>query len=271
MWSVKLIPTPAPFLALALLGAGLTSCAQMPTAASPELPPAQLDQVGHRIWQNECAGTVEGLTSWNAGENFASLGIGHFIWYPPGVDGPFEESFPKLVAWLSQSGVALPPWLEGTPRCPWPDKRSFEQAHQDPRQKDLRLLLSRTIRQQTRFIIHRLDEATPKYRQAAGSAAPRVAQNIATLQRSSAGNFALIDYVNFKGEGLNPRERYRGEGWGLLQVLTAMEPSDVASAPAAFARAAKETLSRRVRNSPPERGENRWLPGWLNRCSAYAH
>ena len=32
----------------------------------------------------------------------------------------------------------------------------------------------------------------------------------------------LIDYVNFKGEGVLETERYRGRGWGLLQVLEGM-------------------------------------------------
>jgi hypothetical protein len=36
-------------------------------------------KIGKRVWQNECNGTVSGLTSWNQGEDFASLGIGHFI------------------------------------------------------------------------------------------------------------------------------------------------------------------------------------------------
>src|SRR3954471_11898455 len=67
-----------------------------------ELSGAELDRIGKRIWQNECGGSVDGLTSWNSAENFASLGIGHFIWYPAGVEGPFEESFPKMVAWFSQ-------------------------------------------------------------------------------------------------------------------------------------------------------------------------
>jgi hypothetical protein len=64
----------------------LSSCA----SASVSLTPAQLQRVGLRIWQNECAGSVAGLTSWNAGEDFASLGIGHFIWYPAGRRGPQE-------------------------------------------------------------------------------------------------------------------------------------------------------------------------------------
>jgi hypothetical protein len=45
-------------------------------------------KVGKRVWQNECGGTISGLTSWNQGEDFASLGIGHFIWYPKGRRGP---------------------------------------------------------------------------------------------------------------------------------------------------------------------------------------
>ena len=36
-------------------------------------------EIGRRIWMNECGGTIEGLTSWNKGEYFASLGLGHFI------------------------------------------------------------------------------------------------------------------------------------------------------------------------------------------------
>src|SRR6266853_408780 len=76
------------------------------------LSDAELESAGHRVWQNECGGTREGLTSWNAGENFASLGIGHFIWYPRGVEGPFEESFPKLMGFLSDRGVKVPAWLK---------------------------------------------------------------------------------------------------------------------------------------------------------------
>jgi hypothetical protein len=229
----------------------------------------QLERIGRRIWQNECAGTVEGLTSWNKGEYFASLGIGHFIWYPAGVQGPFEESFPPLVQWLQQSGAPVPPWLLKTKDCPWTSREAFEQDRNSPRQKELRELLSRTVAHQTQFIIHRLAAATPKFKAAAGKAAPHVERNIAVLQQSAAGNFGLIDYVNFKGEGLNPKERYNGQGWGLLQVLIEMKPASAEGAPAAFAEAAKKVLTRRVQNAPPERKEQRWLEGWKNRCDGY--
>lgn len=242
------------------------------TALAPArdgLGPEELDRIGRRIWKNECDGKVEDLTSWNAGENFASLGIGHFIWYPKGVEGPFEESFPRLLVFFQQSGVKLPKWLTAEKHCPWADKRAFDRDHAGDRQKELRALLVRTVKEQTQFIIQRLAEATPKFQKAAGRAGDQVMRNMTLLRQSAAGNFAMIDYINFKGDGLNPKERYDGQGWGLLQVLMLMNPADAKSAPAAFADAAKRVLTRRVQNSPSERGEKRWLPGWHNRCDAY--
>ena len=85
---------------------------------------------------------------------------------------------------------------------------------------------------------------------------------------SAQGCYALVDYVNFKGEGTLPTERYHGEGWGLLQVLENMHGAQ--SALDEFAASAKTVLRRRVANSPPERGEARWLSGWLARVDGYA-
>ena len=82
----------------------------LPLAILPSLPPSDLEAIGRRVWQNEAAGKVEGLADWNSGEAFASLGIGHFIWYPPGPKGPFEESFPGLVRFLSERGAPPPDW-----------------------------------------------------------------------------------------------------------------------------------------------------------------
>ncbi len=237
--------------------------------ASPALNKASLERIGKRIWQNECAGTIEGLTSWNTGENFASLGIGHFIWYPAGMEGPFEESFPKLVAWMNYRGVAVPKWLLSTSDCPWENRDVFLKDQSSDRQKQLRSWLAGTVSQQTEFIIARLDNAAPKFQSAAGKLGTRVEKNMALLRETAAGNFALIDYVNFKGEGLNPKERYNDQGWGLLQVLMAMQATDAATAPSAFAESAKSILAQRVRNSPPERKEQRWLPGWSSRCDGY--
>src|SRR6187431_930337 len=86
-------------------------------AQAIQLSDAQANEIGRRIWKNECAGSIDGLTSWNSGEDFASLGIGHFIWYPDGKRGPFEESFPKLVSYLMSQGINLPTWMRGP--CVW--------------------------------------------------------------------------------------------------------------------------------------------------------
>jgi hypothetical protein len=230
--------------------------------AATALSSAQVAKIGKRIWQNECGGTVAGLTSWNTGEEFASLGIGHFIWYPRGYEGPFEESFPPLVNYLHQRGVAVPAWLLKTPDCPWASRQAFLSDAQSAGQKDLRAMLAASVREQTEFIMARLERAVPKLIKAGGA---RVQQNYAQLSQSAEGMFAMIDYVNFKGEGLSPKERYNGEGWGLAQVLGGMRTGT----PMEFAESAKRVLANRVKNAPAERKESRWLAGWSNRCDGY--
>lgn len=253
------------FSALCIFVSGTPAAFAAPSAGV-HLSPAQLDRVGQRIWQNECAGSVAGLTSWNKGEDFASLGIGHFIWYPPGRPGPFEESFPPLLRFLRQHGADVPAWLAEVKGCPWATRAAFVADADSPRQRDLRRLLSSSVGLQTQFIIARLQAAQPKMLGAASrSGRARVQANFEGLLATPEGAFCLIDYVNFKGEGTNPAERYNGEGWGLLQVLERMAKPT----PGAFAAAAKATLSRRVENAPPARGEQRWLPGWHNRCDGY--
>ena len=235
-----------------------------------ELSDAELETVGRKVWQNECGGTRDGLTSWNTGENFASLGIGHFIWFPRGVDAPFEESFPKLVRFFQSNGVKVPAWLTADMDCPWESRAEFQAAFRSERMNELRDLLASTVKVQSRFLAQRLEGALPKMTSEAPAAQrENVRRQFARMMGSGAGTFAMIDYVNFKGEGTNSRERYKDEGWGLLQVLSAMEGSGP-GAPKEFSQAAGEVLTRRVRNSPPERNEARWLPGWLKRVRAYA-
>jgi len=239
-------------------------------AASAALTSKELESIGHRVWQNECAGTRDGLTSWNQGENFASLGIGHFIWYPKGVDGPFEESFPKLLRTFAESGVKLPAWLQPGMKCPWQTRAEFEAALHSDRLNELRDLLASTIPLQSRFLAERMEQALPKMLAEAPAAdRENVRQQFERLSSSGAGMFALIDYVNFKGEGTNPRERYKGEGWGLLQALSGMHGSGP-GAVKEFSVSCAAILTKRVQNSPPERHEEKWLAGWKNRVRAYA-
>ena len=230
-------------------------------------------RIGKRIWQNECNGTISGLTSWNEGENFASLGIGHFIWYPKDQRGPFEESFPKLVSFISSRGAKLPKLLSGGAEqpCPWNSRAEFLRAHQTAEMNQLRQFLAGTVDLQTEFLIARLQSALPKMlNEAAPSDRANVQQQFERMASTSQGCYALVDYVNFKGEGVLHTERYQGQGWGLLQVLEGMHAAGDASPVDEFARSAKAVLIRRVQNSPPERKESRWLPGWINRVRSYA-
>jgi hypothetical protein len=231
-------------------------------------------KIGKRVWQNECGGTISGLTSWNQGEDFASLGIGHFIWYPKGRHGPFEESFPKLVSFVSNRGAKLPTLLLGVGAaqpCPWNSRAEFLQAQNTAEMNQLRRFLVDTIDLQAEFLVARLEAALPKMlAEAAPVDRTNVQQQFERLTKTPQGCYALIDYVNFKGEGVLHTERYQGQGWGLLQVLEAMHGNSDSGAPEDFARAAKVVLTRRVQNAPADRHESRWLTGWLRRVNSYS-
>ena len=229
-------------------------------------------RIGKKIWQNESNGTVAGLAAWNAGENFASLGIGHFIWYPQGVHGPFDESFPKLLAFARERDVAIPAWLNQSSACPWNSRAEFSGAQNSERMRELRQFLSRRIDLQAQFMVARLQQSLAKMLdEAAPVDRANVERQFARVASTPRGCYALVDYVNFKGEGVLHTERYRGEGWGLLQVLEQMHGSENGpSAAREFSSSAAAMLRRRVQNSPPERHEARWLPGWLNRVHSYS-
>ena len=220
-------------------------------------------ELGQRIWQNECAGSVQGLVSWNAGEAFPSLGIGHFIWYPAGVQEAFDESFPSFVQFARARGVQVPAMFDGP--APWPDKAAFL-ADRSGKADAMRRWLAAHVNIQTQFIMLRSRMALQRMMQ--HSSQPQaIRQRYAALADTTQGMYCLVDYVNFKGEGIKPTERYKGEGWGLLQVLEEMKGFPTGrAATAEFSRAAAAVLTRRVQNAPAARGEQRWLAGWLNRC-----
>src|SRR5229473_6825475 len=127
--------------------------------AAIHLSDAEALRIGKKIWQNECHGTIAGLTSWNEGENFASLGIGHFIWYPKGVRGPFEESFPKLVSFISARGAKLPTLLfvPNDLTCPWRTRAEFLAAQNASEMTQLRRFLADTVDLQAEFMVARLE------------------------------------------------------------------------------------------------------------------
>ena len=89
--------------------------------------------------------------------------------------------------------------------------------------KELRGFLARTVDLQAEFLVNRLRQALPKMLAESGASdGAQVQQRFDRVAGSAAGCYALVDYVNFKGEGVLATERYAGQGWGLLQVLEGM-------------------------------------------------
>lgn len=234
--------------------------------------------IARKVWQNEGAGLDKYLVHWNEGEDFASVGIGHFIWFPQGHTERFREVFPMVLSFMQSKAVKMPSWLSATTPLPWDSKEAFYTAKetQSKRYMELFTFLKRTMPLQAAFMAQRLSEALPQMLQTLEDPKKQ-----ALIQRrfnevmhntdgsvNEQGLYVLLDYTNFKGEGTLKSERYKGQGWGLLQVLEHMDPQE-ANKQKAFALSAKAMLDRRIKNSPPSRGEERWRAGWNKRLETY--
>lgn len=230
-------------------------------------------RIGNKVFQNECAGKEEYLVKWNDGEDFLSLGIGHFIWYPNGGSKDFEESFPAFLKYAQNAGTLIPEWLRMAhfQPCPWNSREEFLRSQDDAWLNELREFLIATRSIQSAFIVKRLENALPQMLMNAPEKDRKlVSAQFNHLASSRSGIFALIDYINFKGLGILPSERYSGKGWGLLQVLSNMNGgNDAVDSLKEFVGVAKKILEERVANSPAERNEKKWLPGWQNRVESY--
>ena len=242
------------------------------------LPGDLAKKIGQKIWLNETGGKSDAITSWNANEEFASLGIGHFIWFPVGKWLPFEESFPALLEFMRKKNLHLPAWLDQTqiPANPWTSRAEFRKASNSPRMKELRQFLLGTVAEQTQFMVARAQGAMEKILRTTpdGTEREHIVIQFTRVIRASEDFYPLIDYINFKGEGTNPneaamdRETGRRQGWGLKQVLLKMngDSSDPKAVRAEFADAAQFVLQQRVRNLPSNRV---FEVGWLRRVATY--
>lgn len=231
-------------------------------------------KIGVKIWHNEAAGRIDGLTAWNRGEDFASVGIGHFVWYHDKKRRHGHvEGFPRLLKYLDSKGVNLPRWLRGPgiPLCPWVSKKEFHMARNSRRMLELRLFLLETMPLQAKFIAERLESALPKLlRKVPKSQRSALKSRFYDLANSPKGLFALVDYVNFKGEGGGSFKNYHHQGWGLLQVLQTMDTApDGLNLIESFVWSADKLLTQRVLNAPTGHQEVQWLEGWRNRVYGY--
>ncbi len=245
----------------------------------PNLSQQEVRRIGDQIFANESGSDINKLVHWNVGENFASMGIGHFTWYPAGRRARFGNTFPGMLSYLESRGVRLPQWLQQAKHsgAPWRTRAELNSQKYSPQVQQLQRMLYETRYLQAEYIMQRAQRAMPKLvRKSPPHLRPLIANNLNAVANSPSGWYPLIDYVNFKGEGLNRHGGYlnratnQRENWGLLQVLEEMRPVQPGQqALDEFASAAMRVLDRRVRNSNPARNERRWLAGWSNRVSTY--
>jgi len=247
-------------------------------SAEINLTKKQANFIAQKVWQNEGAGKDKYLVWWNKGEDFASLGIGHAIWFPKNHTERFREVFPMMVAFMQKKGVRMPSWLTPKTDFPWQTKEEFNKAKSTntKKYKELFTLLKSTFSYQAEFMAQRLSQALPQMLRSIDNSKKKetIQRRFSEVMHNKDGSvnerglYVLLDYTNFKGEGTLKSERYHGQGWGLLQVLWNLDENEV-NKQKAFAESASRMLSRRIKNSPPSRGEERWRKGWNVRLKTY--
>lgn len=229
-----------------------------------DISPEQLNRIAEKIYQNECARKREYLVWWSENEEFPSLGIGHFLWLPNDLKVPFEPSFKKYLDVCIYDDIEIPEILRNyNDGCIWNNRNEFLDPKNSDQIEQIKNWLENTKNFQAEFLYQRalnMLEDIIDYD-------PATRINIEKLLAYNIGKFVVIDYINFKGSGLNFSERYNGQGWGLLQVLQGMgfnpDPVD------AFIKSAIEVLENRIKNSPPKRNEGVFLKGWIKRFESY--
>ena len=226
--------------------------------------------IADKIYENETGGKKWNLVSWNSGENFPSLGIGHFIWAKsPGSNGRFGESLPELVNFYRSKGIKVPKVLEQNRYSPWRSRTELL-SKRDSGDREIAELIDffdRTRDTQVLYIFERLENSLEKMLEASYDK-ENLRYQFYRVANSPNGLYALIDYVNFKGEGLSTSGAYNHQGWGLRQVLENMKGrGEGKNALIEFSNSAKYILTKRVQNAP--KNESRWLAGWTKRTDTY--
>ncbi len=276
--------------------------------ANLRLSEKDFNKIINYVSNNEFGNNPDGIVSWNDGEDFASLGKGHFIWYPEGVPQKFEESFRKFAHFLgqrwrfeglSESEEQVFAWAKNfiytsdnkIRFCPWSTKSAFE-AWKRSRPSDFRMLVQflhhpKISWIQAQYLDADFKESLVKVVTELRSAddlrameAPvsggifkvrqKLEENILALLDSKMGYAALLDYRNFKGDGTDSTMRYKKVGWGLQQVLYYMRPErSVIATQKNFALAALNRLERRAKLSDRNIEREVWIHGWANRVLGY--
>jgi hypothetical protein len=230
-------------------------------------------KIGMVIWNNEAEKRVDLLAYWGSYSTFPEIGIGHYIWYPQGQTGPYTAQFPPLCAYMQERGVQLPQWiLEAYTAggAPWQTRDEF--IRDTERTNELRQFLASTVDLQTQFMIKRLeDEWIAILAEAPSDRQEHLCHSFNLMRSSLLGTYALVDYLNFKGNGLNPREERNGHRFGLLQVMLDLPDGlNDENITKAFAICAARRLVNYIGHFYPEYRPVKFLAGWVKRVSTYS-
>lgn len=233
------------------------------------LTSAQMKTIGHQIYLNETGGKPDKLVFWNPGEDFPSMGIGHFIWVREDSASGFGDSFKGLLKYMQSRGAKFPPFLNNLApyfECPWQTYADYKREEFSNEVEELRVFLADTFDIQVQYFFERLSRSLPQiFASLQPSEKTRIRNYIVSLSKTNASWYPIVDYVNFKGSGHTHTTVNAQGGWGLKQVLLSVDTgsSDFARA---FYNASKEVLTERTSLRPYDL---RWLEGWDARMKTY--
>ena len=182
-----------------------------------------------------------GLIDWNASEDFASLGLMHATW---GSEKTIKHgnTFSQFVKFASEHGYELPNFLTVSLDNPWSSRKQFfaSKYSNDIRMVELQKFLEQTTDLQVQFLIDRVYKCLNSFLLQFDSYDSEK-ELLLNLISTSEGLLAVIDYINFKGEGKLSDE----SKWGLLNVLEFMKNFTDRSALNSFIASAKMILMQR--------------------------
>ena len=275
-----------------------------------------LKKLSEALYKNEADCKNHNLTHWGKHEEFPSLGLPHAIWYGKTTSKKYQEQFPELIGYIRKNlklseQISWPAILQKSPLppAPWASQAEFAeikkislaiedvkdslqlttiQKKQSALYKDayalfeLRNFLSnpRILQLQAQFVIEKTFLSLHRILAASHSESPEGAQllyrKIQFLLNSPEGVLSVVDYLNFKGEGLKPSERTTigKHPWGLKTVLETMPTSDLANVNTHFTQAALCSLQRVAHysgsaDSPTQLQRYAWLNGgWKTRIES---
>ncbi len=225
------------------------------------------DWIVNRVWQNETGANRENYIFWNPEEAFPSLGIGHFIWYPNGVKLDFPDVFPQFVQYVQlKRASAVVPEVQGS--CPWQSRAEFLNAKGGTVYSKIMAFLDQVVDLQKMYIVHAWQKGMSQVL-TVSQRVSFVRNQILRLSQTQLGLYAMVDYVNFKGDGLS-------HSWGIMQVLEEMVEDQRMSVDLAFAASCWLALKRRVDTHPEDKKFASLLDlstsnpgGWIRRLASY--